>query len=64
MALFKKLDTAATVKTHGEADATITDVLLPTVPLADSTSNLARAAAYGFAGWMFRGKKETGSFSL
>lgn len=62
--MFKKFDTAAATKTHGEVDATIGDVLIPTVPLSDSTSNLARAAAYGFAGWMLRGKKETGSFSL
>lgn len=62
--MFKKFDAAATTKTHGEVDASIVDVLMPTTPLSDSTSNLARAAAYGLGGWLLRGKKETGNFSL
>lgn len=62
--MFKKFDASATTKTHGETDATIIDVIMPTVPLSDSTSNLARAAVYGLGGWLLRGRKETGSFSL
>lgn len=64
MSIFKKLSTDAATKTHGEADATVIDVLVPTTPLADSTSNLARAAAYFGIGWVGRGKKLTGEFSL
>lgn len=64
MSMFKKYDASATTKTHGEVDATLADVLVPTVPLADSASNLARAAVYALGGWIFRGKQLTGSFSL
>lgn len=62
--MFKKFTTTAATKTHGEEDATLIDVVNPTVALSDSMSNLARSALYGFGGWLARGKKETGSFSL
>lgn len=61
---FKKLTTAATVKTHGEEAASIIDVLLPTVPLADSTGNLVRGAAHIAAGWLARGYKENKTFGF
>lgn len=59
---FKKLTTEATVKTHGEADATIIDVLLPTVPLADTTGNLVRGAAHVAIGYFVAKKQFTGAF--
>lgn len=63
-ALIQKFDAAATTKTHGAVDGTIMDALMPTVPLADTTSNFIRAGAYFAMGWLGRGKKETGTFSL
>lgn len=61
---FKKLTTEATTKTHGEADATILDILLPTVPLAGTTENLLRGAAHLAIGWVGRGYKENKTFGF
>lgn len=64
MALVKKLSTDAATKTHGEVDGSIIDLINPTVPLADTTSNFLRAATFGLVGWVGRGYRDTQSFSL
>lgn len=64
MALFQKFDSTAPTKTHGVVDASFVDVINPSVPLADTFSNATRALAFTGIGWVGRGKRETGSFSL
>ena len=60
---FQKLieDTTAPGK-YVKADATIVELLIPTVPLADSAGNLLRGAAHAAAGFFFAKKKYTGNF--
>lgn len=60
----QKFDANATTKTHGAVDATLIDVINPTVPLVGSLENGLRAAFYGVVGWVGRGYRDTKSFSL
>lgn len=60
----KKFAPATTGATHVAVDATIMEVLLPTTPLADNTSNLVRAGAYAIGGWMARGYRDNKTFSF
>jgi len=59
---FEKFVPATTGATHVAAAASITDVLMPTVPLVGTTENLLRAAAYGGLGYVIANKKHTGAF--
>lgn len=61
---FKKFTTAAATKTHGTEDASIVDLLMPHTELEGSSANFLRSGGYALLGWVARGKKETGSFSL
>lgn len=63
MALFKKFDVAAATKTHGEVDASLVDLINPSVPL-NSTGELMRMGVSGLVGYAIRGKMITGSWSL
>jgi hypothetical protein len=60
----EKFTTAATTKTHGVESGTLVDLFMPHVELVGSTNNFMRSGIYALGGWLARGKKETGSFSL
>jgi len=62
---FQKFDPAAATKTHGATDATLVEVLNPFgPPLVGTTENLLRSVAAGAIGWVGRGYRDSGSFSL
>lgn len=55
---FKKYSNDAAVKTVGEVDATLVDVILPHTELVGAMANTVRSGIYGLAGWTLRGVKE------
>lgn len=55
---FKKYSEDATVKTVGEVDATLVDVIMPHTELVGSMSNTLRSGIYALVGWTTRGVKE------
>lgn len=62
---FQKFDTTAAAKTHGAIDATLVEVINPLgPPLVGTTENLLRSVAVGAIGWVGRGYRDSGSFSL
>lgn len=63
MAFASKFSTTATDKTHGKEDASLMDLLNPTVPL-DGPGNLVRSGAYFGLGWIGRGYRDTKTFGL
>lgn len=62
--MIQKFEVAATGATHAAVDATLMDVLNPTVPLADSTGNLLRVGVYGVGAWLARGYRDNKSFGF
>jgi hypothetical protein len=63
MALIQKYSDAATTKTHGLVDGTLTDLINPSVALS-ATGEFMRVAAVGAIGWVARGKKEGMGFGF
>lgn len=62
---FQKYDAAATTKTHGAVDADLIEVLNPFGPsLVGTTENLLRGLTSALIGWVGRGYRDSGSFSL
>lgn len=59
---FEKFSTSAANKTHGVAEASVVDLLLPHVELVGGAANMARSAAYVGAGYLLAKKKITGNF--
>lgn len=64
MALIQKLEKVETGGTHAVKDGTLVDLINPTVPLADTTSNFLRMGASVAVGWVGRGYRDTKSFGF
>lgn len=64
MALITKLveGTGADAGKFIKADGTVMDAIMPTTPLADSTSNLVRVGIWAGGTYLFTKKKLTGNF--
>jgi hypothetical protein len=61
---FEKFSKDAATKTHGAVEATMIDLVMPHIELVGSTNNTIRSGVYALGGWLARGKKETGRFSM
>lgn len=61
--MIKKYSDTAVTKTHGLVDGSLIDLVNPAVPL-DTFGETVRMGVSGAAGWVLRGKKETGNFGF